>query len=547
MPNADRDAIYARVSTGRQEKEKTIEAQLHAIREKFGREGRILHETYLDQNVSGTVLKRPGLDACLAAARSGKFNRLLVDHPDRLARGDAWMRPFMERDFADAGVRIEYASYTRQDSSEGQMLDDMVNAFSAYERRQIMRRMAAGRASKLARGAVWRAQRPYGWRYEPPAAGERDGRMLPIPEELRVVRAIFEWVLAGKTSYWIAEELNRAGHRTAAGGPWHAKAVQRVIAEPMHTGMAPTNPCQPEAEWQWVEIGPAIVSRQEWQQARVQLSANKKLSKRNATHEYLLRGILRCGQPIDGQPGKVCGRVLTGQAGRGTKRWYRCSRKKGLDGACDHSCKGRCDADVIEEEVWDAVVDSLTHPEQVITEWQRQQAGTDAEIERLAAQLAAAHDRHNAAQAQLDALLDLRLTGEVDPPTFARKQAELTSLRESCQGEIAHLERQLDETGRAQTDQHQIASLLRAMMTERFGWEVGGVITVSAEEQQAFIRQVVRAVWVMPGGYRVDLRVAEAATAGADVTLGRSPLWPSHNHHTTSRPHEFCWSIEVAA
>lgn len=546
MPHAEMDAEYGRVSTGRQEKEKTIEAQLHAIRTKFRPEGRAVYQTYLDEGISGTILDRPGLNACLAAARAGKFTRVLVDHPDRLARGESWKRPFIERQFKDAGVTILYASYERRGGAEGEMLDDMVNAFSAYERRQIMRRMADGRASKLARGGVWRAQRPFGWRYEPPTGEGRDGRMVPVPEEQRVVRAIFDWVLAGKTSYWIADELNRAGHHTRNGGRWYDKAVQVIVKNPIHTGMVPRDTSLPEEDWQWVEVGPAVVSREEWQRARAQLSANKSLSKRNAKHEYPLRGLLHCGCPIDGQPDRLCGRVLTGRADVSGKRRYRCTRSNtGSDPAVKHACGHYVVADWIEQEVFDRVLDTFAHPEQVIAEYQRQQAGTDAQLERLAAQLAAVHACHKAAQAKLDALLDLRLEGGIDPTTFARKQAEFVAARESCQGEIAHLERKLAETGQQQAWQQEITAQIRALAA-RQGIEVHGVITTTSEEEQALIRQVVRGVWVMPGGaYRVDFALAGDALEA--VTVRQSPWQLPHSYQAASQRREFRWSVVVAA
>lgn len=547
MLNAEMDAEYGRVSTGRQEREKTIDAQLHAIRTKFGPEGRAVYETYLDQNVSGTILDRPGLNACLAAARAGKFTRVLIDHPDRLARGDSWKRPFIERQFADCGVVVVYASYERRSGAEGEMLDDMINAFAAYERKQIRRRMADGHASKLARGGIYRAQRPFGWCYEPPTGEGRDGRMVPVPEEQRVVRLIFDWVLAGKTSYWIADELNRAGYHTRNGGRWYDKAVQHVVKNPIHTGWVPTKPSQPEAEWHWVKVGPPIVTREEWQRARAQLSANKSLSKRNAKHEYPLRKLLHCGHTLEGQPDKLCGRVLTGRADASGTRRYRCTRSsRGSDPAVKHACGHYVLADWIEEQVWDAVLDTFAHPEQVIAEWQRQRAGTDAQSERLAAQLAAVHDRHKAAQAKLDALLDLRLTGEVDPPTYARKQVELTALRESCRGEIAYLERQLIETEQRQTWQQEFTDLLRAT-AKLCGIEVHGVITTTDEEKQAFIRQVVREVWVMPGGcYSVEFGLsAEAVPEG--VTVRQSPLQSPHSYHAASQRREFRWSVVIAA
>lgn len=57
--------LYARVSTGRQENEATIESQIAEIREQINKDGNSLlreHE-FKDDGWTGTVLARPQLDA----------------------------------------------------------------------------------------------------------------------------------------------------------------------------------------------------------------------------------------------------------------------------------------------------------------------------------------------------------------------------------------------------------------------------------------------------------------------------------------------------
>jgi site-specific DNA recombinase len=83
-----RAALYARVSTRRQEQEATIEsqlAQLVAYAEKKGYE-LPSERQFVDQAISGKYLARPGLDRLRDAAASGAFEVLLCLSPDRLAR-----------------------------------------------------------------------------------------------------------------------------------------------------------------------------------------------------------------------------------------------------------------------------------------------------------------------------------------------------------------------------------------------------------------------------------------------------------------------------
>ena len=71
-----RAALYARVSTDRQEKEQTIESQLAAIT-RYADEQGFRHTralTYKDDGYSGSWLDRPGLDELRDHAREGRFD-----------------------------------------------------------------------------------------------------------------------------------------------------------------------------------------------------------------------------------------------------------------------------------------------------------------------------------------------------------------------------------------------------------------------------------------------------------------------------------------
>ena len=86
-----RAALYARVSTGHQEKEQTIQSQLAAIA-RYADEHGLSHTpalTYTDDGFSGTRVDRPALDELRDHAREGRFDVVVVLCPDRLARRHA--------------------------------------------------------------------------------------------------------------------------------------------------------------------------------------------------------------------------------------------------------------------------------------------------------------------------------------------------------------------------------------------------------------------------------------------------------------------------
>jgi site-specific DNA recombinase len=71
---------------------------------------------------------------------------------------------------------------------------------------------------------------------------------------------------------------------------------------------------------------PALVAADVWEAAQEALIRNRKLAKRNAKHEYLLRGLIRCGHCGSGYAGKTVG------SGGSTKVYpfYICNGAKGV-------------------------------------------------------------------------------------------------------------------------------------------------------------------------------------------------------------------------
>jgi hypothetical protein len=82
-----RVALYARVSTERQEQQGTIASQLDAIRGFARDQQHDIVDDYVcvDEGYSGTRLDRPGLDRLRDGAEAGAFEAAVILCPDRLA------------------------------------------------------------------------------------------------------------------------------------------------------------------------------------------------------------------------------------------------------------------------------------------------------------------------------------------------------------------------------------------------------------------------------------------------------------------------------
>src|SRR5687768_1165392 len=98
-----RAALYARVSTEKQEREDTVASQVDLLYKAAAKVGYDITPTsvFIDEGVSGSRLDRPALDRLRDLAAEGVFEALLVTTPDRLARRYAFKCSWSRSSIAD--------------------------------------------------------------------------------------------------------------------------------------------------------------------------------------------------------------------------------------------------------------------------------------------------------------------------------------------------------------------------------------------------------------------------------------------------------------
>ena len=164
-----RAAIYARVSTPRQARDRKTDQQVARLERHAERKGWDLdgERVYLDEGYSGASLNRPGLDALRDAAAMAEFEVLLVSAPDRLARNYVHQVLLLE-EFQGRGCRVEFAERPMSQDPNDQLLLQIRGAVAEYERTLIAERMRRGRLAKLRAGQLLPWMRvPFGYRTDP--------------------------------------------------------------------------------------------------------------------------------------------------------------------------------------------------------------------------------------------------------------------------------------------------------------------------------------------------------------------------------------------
>lgn len=163
-------ALYARVSTNRQQQQQTIEQQIARLQDYLAtRPAWHLADDHLyrDDGYSGTKLNRPGLDRLRDRAALGAFERLLITAPDRLARNYVHQMLLLE-ELTQRGCQVEFPERPMSDDPHDHLLLQIRGAVAEYERTLIADRMRRGRQAKIRSGRLlpWTVP-PYGYLLDP--------------------------------------------------------------------------------------------------------------------------------------------------------------------------------------------------------------------------------------------------------------------------------------------------------------------------------------------------------------------------------------------
>ncbi len=380
-----RVALYARVSSDRQEKQRSIGSQIDALQARAVAEGWTVAQHGIDDGYSGATLDRPGLDQVRDAAAAGLIDAVVALCPDRLARNFLHQALVLD-ELARFGVSVMFIEGGLADDPHGRLVAQIQAAVAEFERTKILERNRRGKLWRARQGGVVTARPPYGYTTVPTSDG------LPARLEIRedraaVVRDIFDWHANDRLSIRkIAIRLIQTGVPTPTGkSHWSTSTLERLLRNPAYAGTLyynrttktpdaargprhapghqPAVQLRPRDEWIGVSV-PAIVDDDTWARSQARHVENSRFSARHVDPDrYLLRYLVRCGE---------CGRARSAT-----------SKKTGPVYTPYYCCSGvalpmhlreqrlRCTqpsarADELDQLIWDEVARHLQHPELIL-------------------------------------------------------------------------------------------------------------------------------------------------------------------------------------
>ena len=454
-------ALYARVSTNRQMQSQSIEQQLERLQEAVAKqsEWELTDEyIYRDDGYTGAKLNRPGLDRLRDAASMAAFELVLVTAPDRLARKYVHQVLLIE-ELHNLGCDIQFLERPmKDDDPHDQLLLQIRGAVAEYERNLIAERMRRGRQAKLRAGTLlpW-TRAPYGYIMDPERP--RDPSRVRIdPVKANLVRQIFAWFTDPETPvslHWVVTQLTEQQIPTPRGGKrWNPSTIRGILRSSTYIGTAysgRTRPVparqrksallpvgrgesvQPTPPEEWIAVSvPAIIDQEIFDAAQARLDKNKQMARRNnKSHDYLLRGLVSCGQ---------CRLSSTGRT-QGKYHYYTCrGRSDVLRAARDDRCTARyAPSQALDELVWQDLCRIVASPDMITHELERAQAG-EWLPQALQAKRNTVRQTLARLERQQERLLEVYLAEIIMRDEFERKRQELVQTQNGLQQQLKQLE-----------------------------------------------------------------------------------------------------------
>ena len=327
-------ALYARVSSDRQDVELSIAAQLRASRDYAAKNGYIVAREYVDEAESGRSADRPEFGKMIDAATrpNAAFQVILVWKFSRFTRKREHAVVFKAM-LKRKGVRVISITEHADDSPTGKLMEGIIESVDEFYSENLAQEVTRGMREAASRGFWVSSRVPYGYRKVMVQDGaKKRPKLEPVEREAGLLQRMFRMAESGRSVLDVVKTLNWDGIPSPMGKRWSKTAVHLMLRNETYTGVLVWGvAAKDKAEPIRVEEAfPAIVSRETFDRVArlLESRAPAKVNPRRLASSYLLSGLLRC---------EACSRALTGQESKGGQfAYYVCNSllKRG-QGECE--------------------------------------------------------------------------------------------------------------------------------------------------------------------------------------------------------------------
>ena len=206
-------ALYARVSSDRQDVDLSVSAQMRALRDYADKNDYKVVREYVDEAESGRVMNRPEFRRMIDEAKKTKapFNEILVWKFSRFTRKREHavvLKSMLRRQ----GVRVVSITEQAEDNPSGRLLEGIIESVDEFYSENLGQEVVRGMREAASRGFWVAPMAPYGYRKVKVQDGPKERPTLePDPETTGIVKRIFDLAESRKGMLKIVRILNDEG------------------------------------------------------------------------------------------------------------------------------------------------------------------------------------------------------------------------------------------------------------------------------------------------------------------------------------------------
>jgi len=320
MENQKMVAIYARVSSDRQDVDLSISAQLEALRKYAARNGYTIIKEFVDEAESGRSTARPAFREMISLARMKHppFQLILVWKLSRFARNreDSIIYKSLLR---KQGIQIVSINEPIEDTPTGRLMEGIIEVIDEFYSSNLAQDVTRGLRENASRGFFNGSRPPVGYLRKKVKDGDKSRNSLDLdPGQAPVAQRIFRECSEGKGLKEIAKGLNKDGIPAPNGGKWGKQRIHKMLTNEAYTGCLVWGkkhsksgllPVRKESAW------PALVDKDTFGNIQIGLNARapKVVHPRVTSSQYLLSGLLKC---------RKCGAAYIGYGAKSGRHHY---------------------------------------------------------------------------------------------------------------------------------------------------------------------------------------------------------------------------------
>ena len=245
-------AIYARVSSDRQDIHNSIDAQIEECTRYANAHNMVVVEIYRDEAASGTISARPGFQGMVGdgTGKDARFSTILVWKLSRFSRNlfdSVTYQAILER----RGIELISITEPIDDSQAGRMIRAIIQTVDAFYSDNLGEDVRRGLRKLVRRGFYPNARTSYGFKLvkeqlvkeqeEDDEQADSDepshNRLVLNPPYSDIVRRIFLEAIAGRTNKDIREGLHDDGIPSPKGKEWWPPStIDTILTKTTYAG-----------------------------------------------------------------------------------------------------------------------------------------------------------------------------------------------------------------------------------------------------------------------------------------------------------------------